>query len=181
LPGGVDDRLEVLAQPSAEPGLLIDVPGAPAGSGLHAPSSFVVGAVEDQVMNVPDPGAPGENVEMPGDERCQQQGRQPVPGDAVGDVQPGVAERRPVDLTVLGRAGERVDEPVHVEDGAPSGHAAEQLGEDRRLAGPGRAGDHEERADNDGGIDVVAGGAAGDSADLLHEHGLVTGVAVVHG
>jgi hypothetical protein len=132
-------------------------------------------------MNVADPCAPRQNIEMPRDERGQQQRRQPVLGDAVRDVQPGVAERRPVDLTVLGRAAERVDEPVHIEHGAPSGHTTEQFGEDRRLAGPGRAGDDEERANNRVGVGAAAGRTAGDPAVGRHQMGIVARLAIVHG
>jgi hypothetical protein len=94
------------------------VPGSPAGPGLNAPSAQVIGAVEHEIVNLPDPRAAWQIFEVLRDERPEQQGRQPVLGDAVRDVQPRVAKRRPVDLAVSGGPAERVDEPVDIEDSA---------------------------------------------------------------
>jgi hypothetical protein len=114
----VDHGRDVLAQPPGELGLFVDVPGLPAGPGLNTPSAQVIGAVEHEVVNLSDPRAAGQIFEVLRDERPEQQGRQPVLGDAVRDVQPRVAKRRPVDLAVSGGPAERVDEPVDIEDSA---------------------------------------------------------------
>lgn len=52
----VDDGGQVGPQPAGELSLLLDVPAAPPGPGLDALASYVVRAVEDQVVNVAAPG-----------------------------------------------------------------------------------------------------------------------------
>lgn len=81
-------------------------------------------------MDLPNPPSPRQPFEVLRDERSEQQGRQPVLGDAVRDVQPGIAKRCPVDLAILGGMAEWVDEPVDIE--LPWGRPAQSF---RRWTG----------------------------------------------
>jgi hypothetical protein len=126
---GIDPLGDVAAEPLAERDLLLDIPAAPGRPGCDAGAAQFIGAVEHDEVDVPDPSPGGESLKVLGDERAEQHGGQPALGDAVGDRQPGVAERGPVDRLAATERLRGVQEPVDVEGDASAREHARERGE----------------------------------------------------
>jgi hypothetical protein len=167
---GIDAIGDVAPEPSAELDLFFNVAATPRRAGVDAGLPQLIGAVEQNDMDVADPVAGGEFVQTLRDERTEQHRGQPGLGDAVRDRQPPtVAECRCA-----------FHEEVGVEGDTSALQSAGKGRENSGLASSGRASDDEQRSKHNIVPGVSTPGT--DSLPVVGLHGgqLVAGLAIVH-
>ncbi len=115
------------------------------GARLEPLETDVVGAVEQEEVDVPDPAAGRQVHQVVGQHGAQEHRWRSCLGDSVGDRQPCATECRPPNRLIATEGAGRVEQQVDVEGHTPSGEEASEGSEDRRLARARSARDHEER------------------------------------
>jgi hypothetical protein len=134
---------------------------------IRSPSQ-VIGAIEQQEMDVSHPAAAGQSVQMLRYERTEQNRRHPGLSDAMGHCQPRVTKGRPPDRLITAELAGRVEEPVDVEGAALAPQTPGERNEYGRLSRT-RCTRHDEQRPDRGSIGAPALRADSESIPRLHD------------